>query len=446
MSTNQHSIVEIIGRKRDGETLTSEELHWVISAYTHGGIPDYQMSALLMAILFQRLDEGELAAWTEAMLHSGDVIDLTHIAAPKGDKHSTGGVGDKVSIPLAPIVAACGLVVPMISGRGLGHTGGTLDKLESIPGFRTALTPEEFVAVIDAHGMVLAGQSETLVPADRLIYALRDTTGTVPSVPLIASSIMSKKLAEGGDSLVLDVKVGTGAFMKNLDDARELAEAMVGIGAAHGANVVAVFTAMDQPLGREVGNGNEIAESLDVLEGRGPADLVEVTYRLGGEMLVAGELAADLDSARSLMAEAIASGRALERFAEVIEAQGGNPAVVDDRSLLPRADRVFHLRAPRDGFVVKCDALDIGVAGVRLGGGRRSKDDEIDPGVGITVLKKLGETVARDEPLAEVRYNDGSRLANTVEKLSQAWAIGDEAPEPYQLILGEVRRSPRMKG
>lgn len=442
MTTDRYSILEIIGHKRDGGTLTAAELHWVISAYTAGEIPDYQMSALLMAILFRRLDPDELAAWTEAILHSGDVMDLSHIAAPKVDKHSTGGVGDKVSISLVPIVAACGVVVPMISGRGLGHTGGTLDKLESIPGFRTALTSTEFLAGIDNHGFVLAGQSETLVPADRLIYALRDTTGTVPSIALIASSIMSKKLAEDIDALVLDVKVGSGAFMKTLVEARLLAETMVGIGAAHDTNVVAVFTAMDQPLGREVGNGNEIAESIDVLEGNGPADLTAVIYRLGGEMLVCAGLADDLEGTRSLMDEAVTSGRALESFAAVIEAQGGDSEVLTNRALLPRAENVFALKAPRDGYVTKCDAFDIGVAAVRLGGGRQHKDDAIDPGVGLTVAKKLGEMVQEGELLAEIRYTDATRLANATALLEQAWEIGDDPPGPYQLILGEVRQSP----
>ncbi len=442
MTTDRHSILEIIGHKRDGGALTSDELHWVISAYTAGEIPDYQMSALLMAIVFRRLDHDELAAWTEAILHSGDVVDLSHITGPKVDKHSTGGVGDKVSISLAPIVAACGVVIPMISGRGLGHTGGTLDKLESIPGFRTALTGPEFLAGIDGHGFVLVGQSETLVPADRLIYALRDTTGTVPSISLIASSIMSKKLAEDIDALVLDVKVGSGAFMKTLDDARDLAETMVGIGAAHGTTVVAVFTAMDQPLGREVGNGNEIAESIDVLEGHGPADLTTVIYRLGGEMLVCADLADDLEGAQSLMDEAVTSGRALESFAAVIEAQGGDSEVLANRALLPRAENVFALKAPRAGYVTKCDALDIGVAAVRLGGGRRHKEDAIDAGVGLTIAKKLGETVQEGDLLAEIRYTDAARLAHATPLLERAWEIDDEPPSPHQLILGEVRDSP----
>lgn len=439
MAEGDHSIVEIIVRKRDGERLTSEELHWIVSAYTRGEIPDYQMSALLMAILFRGLDLGELASWTEAMLHSGDVIDLAHIAAPKVDKHSTGGVGDKVSIPLAPMVAACGVVVPMISGRGLGHTGGTLDKLESIPGFRTALDPGEFVGVLEQEGLVLAGQSHTLAPADRLIYALRDATGTVPSVPLIASSIMSKKLAEGGDGLVLDVKVGRGAFMKTMDDARELARTMVGIGTAHGTTTVATFTAMDQPLGREVGNANEIAESIDVLEGRGPADLTEVVMHLAAEMLVIAGVAADLESAADRLEEAVSSGAALDRFARVIAAQEGNPAVIQDRALLPRAPHTHRITAERSGYVTGCDALAIGIAGVRLGAGRRSKEDEIDPGVGITLHHKVGDRVDARDTLAEVRYGSEAKLQAALPLLEQAWTLGDAAPVPGPLILGHIR-------
>ncbi len=439
--TSEHSIVEIIASKRDGGTLSSEELHWVISAYTGGVIPDYQMAALLMAILFRGLELGELAAWTEAMLHSGDIIDLSHLAAPKVDKHSTGGVGDNVSISLAPIVAACGVVVPMISGRGLAHTGGTLDKLESIPGFRTALDPEEFLSLVESNGLALAGQSESLVPADRLIYALRDTTGTVPSIPLIASSIMSKKLAEGIDALVLDVKVGSGAFMKNTDEARKLAETMVGIGTAHGTNVVAVFTAMDQPLGREVGNAGEMAESLEVLRGNGPDDLVEVIFRLAGEMLTLAGVADNAAAAQRVVEQVVTSGQALERLAGVIAAQGGDPRVITDPTLLPRAPHVYHVKSPQSGFVAKCDALNIGVALVRLGAGRERKEDDIDPGVGITLLKKRGEPVDEGEPVAEVRFRDQARLDAAVELLERAWSVADEPPAASPLILGEVRQA-----
>jgi pyrimidine-nucleoside phosphorylase len=294
-----HSMPRLIERKRDGEVLEPAEIRWIVSEYTADRIPDYQMSALLMAIFMEGLEPQELDAWTDAMLHSGEILDFSHVPKPKVDKHSTGGVGDKVSIPLAPMVAACGVAVPMMSGRGLGHTGGTLDKLESIPGFRTALDPPEFRSILEQTGLVLAGQSETLVPADRRLYALRDATGTVPSIPLIASSIMSKKLAEGLDALVLDVKVGRGAFMRSLDRAHLLAETMVGIGAARETSVVAILTDMGQPLGRAVGNANEIAESVEVLQGGGPADLLEVTYRLGEEMLIRSGRAVERADARS---------------------------------------------------------------------------------------------------------------------------------------------------
>ena len=440
LTSNQHSIVELIGRKRDGLTLSSEELHWVVSGYTAHVIPDYQMSAFLMAVFFQQMDVSELAAWTEAMLHSGDIVDLAHLASPKVDKHSTGGVGDKVSIPLAPIVATCGLVVPMISGRGLAHTGGTLDKLESIPGLRTALAPDEFLDIVKRLSLVFAGQSETLVPADRLIYALRDATGTVPSKALIASSIMSKKLSEGIDALVLDIKVGNGAFMKTLADADELAHMMVGIGAAHRTEVIALFTAMDQPLGREVGNASELVESIHVLRGHGPDDLTEVVYALGAEMLVTGTVCADHEEAQSRMRHAVDSGQALAKFREVVVAQGGDARVVDDPSLLKRAPHVHHARAARTGFVTRCDALDIGMASVRLGGGRERKEDDIDPSVGVTLRRKVGEPVVEGDAVADVRFTSEARLAAALELLENAWSIGDDPPPPRPVIIGKSGR------
>ncbi|MGZ8754183.1 MAG: thymidine phosphorylase, partial [Acidimicrobiia bacterium] len=307
--------VDLIERKRDGGRLSTAEIGWLIKNYTSGSVTDYQMAAMLMACYIHGLNRAELAAWTDAMLHSGDLLDFSSIKAPKLDKHSTGGVGDKVSIPLAPMVAACGLVVPMMSGRGLGHTGGTLDKLETIPGFTTNLDPDTFSRILSKTGLVLAGQSKTLVPADRKLYALRDATGTVPSIPLIASSIMSKKLAEGLDGLVLDVKVGKGAFMKKKEDAQQLAETLVGIGRAYELNVVALMTNMDSPLGREVGNANEIAESIAVLAGGGPEDLVEITYALGSEMLQLAGLASNDEAARQLLHAAVDSGAAMQKFA-----------------------------------------------------------------------------------------------------------------------------------
>ena len=432
-----HSIIDLIERKRDGGTLQADELQWIISEYTADRIPDYQMSSLLMAIFIRGFSGDELGPWTEAMLRSGEVLDLSHIPAGKVDKHSTGGVGDKISIPLAPMVAACGVAVPMMSGRGLGHTGGTLDKLEAIPGFRSRLDRNEFVAIVERLGLVLGGQSETMAPADRRIYALRDSTGTVPSLPLIASSIMSKKLAEGIDGLVLDVKTGSGAFMKNEADARALAETMVGIGASHGAKVVATLTGMDQPLGVEVGNANEIAESLDVLEGGGPADIVDLTYSLAADMLLLAGVDTDRSAALERLERAVSSGAAMEKFQEVIVAQDGNPAVAEDRSLLPTAPERFELLAADDGVITKCDARDIGVAGVFLGAGRERKEDEVDPGVSISIHAKIGTAVTQGQPLATVLYRDQQRMDKALPLLERAWEIGVAATEP-KLVIGRI--------
>ncbi len=432
-----HSIIDILERKRDGKTLEPDELQWVISEYTADRIPDYQMSALLMAIYIRGLTAEELAQWTEAMLRSGEVLDFSHVAAAKVDKHSTGGVGDKISIPLAPMVAACGVAVPMMSGRGLGHTGGTLDKLESIPGFRTRLDRKEFVRIVEQHGLVLAGQSESMAPADRRIYSLRDSTGTVPSLPLIASSIMSKKLAEGIDGLVLDVKTGAGAFMKDEQSARNLAETMVSIGAAHGTKVVATLTAMDQPLGREVGNANEISESLAVLAGGGPEDVVALTYSLGADMLLLGGAASDRDEAVARLEQVVASGAAMEKFQEIIVAQDGNPAVTENPGLLPVAPEVYELTATEAGFVTTCNARDIGVAGVRLGAGRERKEDDVDHGVGITLLAKVGDQVGSGDVLARIRYRDPEKLDGALPLLQRAYQIGDQ-PAELQLFIGHI--------
>jgi pyrimidine-nucleoside phosphorylase len=420
-----YSMPELIGTKRDGGFLTAEELEWIIAEYTADRIPDYQLSAFLMAIIFQGLSTEELSAWTDAMLHSGDVLDLSTTSMPKVDKHSTGGVGDKISIPLAPLVTACGVAIPMMSGRGLGHTGGTLDKLETIPGFKTRLDPDVFTRQLDQLGLVLAGQSETLVPADRRIYALRDASGTVPAVPLIASSIMSKKLAEDLDGLVLDVKIGSGAFMKDVESGKELAQTMVGIGRSHDTPVVGLLTDMDQPLGTEVGNANEMAESIAILHGDGPPDTTELTFRLGEEMLILGGVAEDRAEAGSQLQAAVESGSGLELFAKVIEAQGGDPSVLEDPSLLPMAER--------------CDALAVGRSAVRLGAGRQAKEDNVDPGVGITILAKVGDAVAAGDALATVRYNTDPQLSACLPVLEPAWVIADEAPPSRPLILGEVK-------
>lgn len=426
--------VELIETKRDGGTLSDDAIAWLIAGYTDGRIPDYQMSAMTMAVLVNGLDESELSAWTSEMLDSGELLDFSDIAAPKVDKHSTGGVGDKISIPLAPLVAACGVVVPMISGRGLGHTGGTLDKLESIPGFTTELDPGRFRSVVIDHGLVLAGQSETMVPADRKLYALRDATGTVPSIPLISSSIMSKKLAEGLDGLLLDVKTGSGAQMKTLDRSRELARTMVGIGKSYGVRTVALITSMDQPLGNEVGNANEIRESIDVLEGNGPDDVTELTLAFGEVML---ELAG-IEGGKDRLEEAIESGAALQKFIDVTVAQGGDPSVIEDTSLLPMASEEAVVEAPRSGVVNKCDALTIGLASTHLGAGRESMEDQIDPGVGVTILAKLGDRVKEGQVLARVAYSDETRWEAQRKFLASAWAIGYTDPETAPLILERI--------
>lgn len=420
------NFVALIETKRDGGRLSDDEIRWLIAEYSADRVPDYQMSSLLMAVFINGLDADELAAWTDAMLHSGDVLDFSHVAAPKIDKHSTGGVGDKVSIPLAPIVAACGVAVPMMSGRGLGHTGGTLDKLETISGFRTALDPREFSKILEAHGLVLAGQSETLVPADRRMYALRDVSGTVPSIPLIASSIMSKKLAEGLDGLVLDVKVGSGAFKRTIEGARDLASTMVAIGRAHGTTVKALITDMSQPLGREVGNASEIRESIDVLRGGGPDDVVEVVYRLGIEMLLLGGVADSAAAARRDMEAAIATGAALDKFIEVVSAQGGDTRMVEDPGLLPEATNHHAVVAGRSGVVSAADALDIGIAALRLGAGREQKGDVITPGAGATVEVSIGDPVAAGDLLATLHYDDDTNLAEAISLAERAFAIGDD--------------------
>jgi len=432
------SMVELIRAKRDGGELTPDQVAWIIRHYTKDDIPDYQLSALLMAIVFNGMTGPELGAWTEAMLHSGDVLELSAVGQPKVDKHSTGGVGDKISIPLAPVVAACGVAVPMMSGRGLGHTGGTLDKLESIPGFSVDIAPSAIADQLNDVGMVMVGQTEALVPADRRIYSLRDATGTVPSVPLISSSIMSKKLAEDLDGLLLDVKVGAGAFMKDIVEATELANTMVGIGHTHGTPVTAMLTNMDQPLGVAVGNANEIRESIAILMGEGPPDVKELTLAFAAEMLVLAGIA-DGENARGLAENAIGSGSALETFARATELQGGDPATIFDPSLLEVAPNEHIIEADRDGWVTTCDAYAIGTAGVRLGAGRATKEDTIDPGVGFSIHAKIGDTVTEGQPLATVLYRDTRTLESALIAAQDAWSISDEEPTRVDLILGTIR-------
>lgn len=429
-----YTVVELIEMKRERQPLPAEGIEWLIDAYTRDLVPDYQMAAMAMAIVFNGLDPDELAVWTAAMIASGDTLDFSDIPFPKIDKHSTGGVGDKISIPLAPLVAACGIAVPMMSGRGLGHTGGTLDKLESIPGFEPRIDQQRFHEILAEHHLVLAGQSDTMVPADRKLYALRDATGTVPSIPLISSSIMSKKLSEGLDGLVLDVKTGAGAFMEELDEARELARTMVGIGVKSGVRTVALITSMEQPLGREVGNANEIEESVAVLKGEGPDDVTELTLALAEVML---ELAG-IDGGRERLGEAVASGAALQKLKDVAAAHGGDTSVLDDTSLLEKAKHEAVITAPASGFVSRCDALTIGLAATRLGAGRERKEDDVDHGVGITLEAKVGDRVAHGDTLAVIRFNDQARWDAQKERLAAAWSIQSEAPPPRDLVMERI--------
>ena len=433
------SAVELIERKRDGGSLSAEEIRWLISAFTAGDVTDYQMAAMAMAVYLRGLGSDELSTWTEAMLHSGETLDLSGLDGPKVDKHSTGGVGDKVTIPLLPMVRVCGVIAPTLSGRGLGHTGGTRDKLEAIPGLNTSLDSDRFMEVLRAHGMVYGGQSENLAPADRKLYALRDATGTVPSLPLIASSIMSKKLAEDLDGLVLDVKTGAGAFMSDPAQARALATVMVGLGQAHGVRTTAFLTSMEVPLGREVGNASEIRESILVLRGEGPGDLWEVTLALGAEMLLLAETARDETGAREMLCEAVASGEALEVFGRVVEAQGGDRRVIEDPSILPLAPHRAEVTASATGWVTACHARTVGVAAARLGAGRERAEDLIDPGVGVTVLAKPGDRVEAGQPLAEIAYREESRWRSVRDLLSGAWSISEAPPAAIPLIQERIR-------
>lgn len=428
----------LIQRKRDGGALRPEEWSELIAAYVASRVPDYQMSALLMAVYLNGMTAAETAALTGAMLDSGGRLRLDHLSLRCVDKHSTGGVGDKVSLILAPLVAACGVGVPMISGRGLGHTGGTLDKLESIPGFRTGLSSAEAQRQIESLGCAMLGQSEEIAPADRKLYALRDATATVESVPLIAASIMSKKLAEGITGLVLDVKRGSGAFLPDLADELALARTMIEIGAAQGCPTVALLTAMDRPLGHACGCALEVEEAIACLQGEGPADVMDVTLALGVEMLLLGKAATNARAARAALQDAIRTGKAAEKFRAVVTAQGGNPGVVDDPSVLPQAEEVSVFSAPRGGYIGTIDPRVIGRAIVAMGGGRRTMEDAIDAAVGFVVAAKPGEKVERGQPLASIYAGDegGSRLG--IEALTEAIRITDRAAEPLPLISHRV--------
>jgi pyrimidine-nucleoside phosphorylase len=419
-------IPSLIQHKRDGGSLKSSEWHQLIRDYTAGRVPDYQMSALLMAVVWRGLSSDELAALTDAMLDSGDRLNFEGFARPRVDKHSTGGIGDKVSLVLAPMVASCGVAVPMMSGRGLGHTGGTLDKLESIPGFRTALTLSEAKGQVERIGCAMLGQTPEIAPADKRLYALRDVTGTVESIPLISASIMSKKLAEGLNGLVLDVKTGSGAFLPEPAQALELARTMIGLGHTRGCPTVALLTAMDRPLGHACGNALEVEEAIEGLRGSGPPDLMEVTYALGVEMLLLVGAAGDRLEARQKLETSVSSGRALQTMSSMIEAQGGNPAVLDDPELLPQAGAVEVFRATRNGVVAQVEPRRIGQAILQLGGGRRTIEDEIDPAVGFVIPVKPGDAVRTGEPLASVFARDIRGIDLGLEALREAITIGKD--------------------
>ncbi len=432
-------IQDIIARKRDGQILNQEEIRFFIRNYTDGQLPDYQAAALLMAIYLNGMNPEELSCLTQAMLHSGTVVDLSHIPGCKVDKHSTGGVGDKISIPLAPLVAACGVPVPMVSGRGLGHTGGTLDKLESIPGFSVRLSLEDYARIVEKVGVCMIGQTRELAPADRLIYSLRDATATVPSIPLIASSIMSKKLAEGIDALILDVKVGTGAFMPTEEKAEELARTLVDIGVRAGKKVTALLTRMDDPLGIAVGNACEVIESIEVLSGGGPQDIRELTLLMASHMLVMGQAAPDLESAARRCEQAIADGSALEKMRAMIAAQGGNPEAVDHHELFARGSGHARVTAPRSGIIQSVNSTEIGMAGVLLGAGRRQVSDPVDHGVSLFIRKKIGDPVAQGDTLVDVHYNNDQSLAAALARMEHAYVITNDSVIKKPLVIKTIQ-------
>ncbi|MEI2714603.1 MAG: thymidine phosphorylase [Nocardioides sp.] len=424
-----HDAVEVISAKRDKHALSDSQIDWVIDAYTRGEVADEQMSSLAMAILLNGMSREEIARWTNAMIASGERMDFSGLSRPTADKHSTGGVGDKITLPLAPLVAACGVAVPQLSGRGLGHTGGTLDKLEAIPGWRAALSNEEMFAQLESVGAVICAAGDGLAPADKKLYALRDVTGTVECVPLIASSIMSKKIAEGTGALVLDVKVGTGAFMKDLDRAHELAEVMVALGKDAGVHTVALLTDMSTPLGLTAGNAIEVAESVEVLAGGGPADVVELTVALAREML-AGAGRDEVDPA-----EVLASGRAMDVWRDMIRAQDGDP-----EAALPTAKETHVVNAPTSGVLTRLDAMAVGLAAWRLGAGRARKEDPVQAGAGVTWHARPGDTVSAGQPLFTLHTDEPERFERALAPLEDGFDIAAESPdfEPTPIILGRV--------
>jgi pyrimidine-nucleoside phosphorylase len=436
--TQTFRAIDVIRKKRDGVELSRAEIEGLVSAYTKGEIPDYQVSAWLMAVVLKGMTRPETAALTDAMLHSGEVLDLSSLAARKVDKHSTGGVGDKTSLVLAPLVAAAGIAVPMISGRGLGHTGGTLDKLEAIPGFNVNLPVAEFRRVLEICGCAMIGQTAEIAPADRKLYALRDVTGTVESPYLICASIMSKKLAEGIDALVLDVKTGSGAFMKSEKDAAFLAELMVETGERMGKQMVALITDMDQPLGNMIGNALEVVECVEVLCGKGPADLRELCLELAGWMLHLGGASNTVADGKQQSEKLISSGKALEKFRQMVELQGGDSRVIDDPKLLPQAQHTLQVTSDKNGYVRSIQCEQVGTACVILGGGRERKEDTVDPAVGIVLHKKVGDRVAAGEPIATIYYNAEAKAARARQLIQASCEITESAPSTKRPLIHRV--------
>ena len=430
--------VDLIRKKRDGEKLSREEIQFLIDGYVGGEIPDYQVSALLMSIYFKGMDDEETAVLTDVMARSGTMLDLSKMNGFPVDKHSTGGVGDTTSLVLIPLLAAAGLTVAKLSGRSLGHTGGTIDKLESIPGFRTDLSREEFLGLVERTGLALADHTADMVPADRLLYELRDVTSTVDSLPLIVSSIMSKKIAGGARGIVIDVKTGSGAFLKKLEDSRHLAQALVAIGVHLGRKISALITDMSQPLGRMVGNALEVREAIDTLKGHGPQDLEDLCCALGAELLISSGKISDHARAVEQLRKLLHDGSALEKFVQMVKNQGGNPDVVDDLNLMPTASKQIKILATQSGVVTDLDALSIGRAANLLGAGRFTKDDVIDPAVGIEVVRKVGEPVNKGEPLAILHVNDEANLEQPRAMVTQAYTIRDKEVSAPQLIVERV--------
>lgn len=428
------NMVSIIQKKKDGRPLSKEEIKWFVDGYVKGDIPDYQVSALLMAIYFQGLNKEEIFHLTEAMRYSGDTIDLSSIEGIKVDKHSTGGVGDKTTLVVAPLAAACGVPIAKMSGRGLGFTGGTVDKMESIPGFRTALEPEEFLNQVNTMGMAVIGQTAHITPADKKLYALRDVTATVDNLGLISSSIMSKKLAAGSDAIVLDVKCGDGAFMENIDDAEKLAEMMVEIGKSAGRRTVAAITEMGQPLGKAVGNSIEVIEAIETLKGNGPEDITELAVKLSGIMVYLGGKASSPEEGQTMTKEALDNGRGLEKLGEFIKAQGGNPEVISDYSLFPQHTIEKTITAQKSGYVRAIEAKKIGLASQQTGAGRATKEDDIDLSAGIIICKKIADEVREGDVLARLFGNDEKKIQQAMSIAEEAFVIEDEPCQPPQLI------------